>query len=263
VAQLLIPDRPVAFGYKQVWLAVRDAEPQVVADIVGVIDRRASTWKEGIDRAYEQGFDRERQEWRKWQDIFVSPRVLGWTLAVGGIGALPAPSMPEWLPWVCDLSRKLGHVQSFGTHRVSSAVFWAKAERGHVLRAYAYADGSTSVNVGDLTPEETSLGFDFLDERRATPAEVAAHQAKLDGEFARFREMQAEAERLRAEAEDRGEEFDWSILDQERFASKYDLLEPGEDSVMMLAGRWSLDPTRLEESGLDPGLGLVGRIPRR
>ena len=55
MAQLLIPDRPVAFGYKQVWLAVRDAEPQVVADTVGLIDTRASTWNEGIDRAYEQG----------------------------------------------------------------------------------------------------------------------------------------------------------------------------------------------------------------
>jgi hypothetical protein len=89
------PDCPVAFGYKQIWLAVRDAEPQLVADTIGLIDTRASTWKEGIERAYEQGYDRERRKYRKWQEIFVSPPVLGWTLAVGGIGALPEPGIPE------------------------------------------------------------------------------------------------------------------------------------------------------------------------
>jgi hypothetical protein len=84
VAQVLIPDRPVAFGYKQVWLAVRDAQPQVVADALGLLDTQASTWKEGILWAYEEGYGRERRQHPEWQTIFVSPPVFGWTLAVGG-----------------------------------------------------------------------------------------------------------------------------------------------------------------------------------
>jgi hypothetical protein len=34
---------------------------------------------------------------------------------------------------------------------------------------------------------------------------------------------------------------------------------PGEQGVMALAGRWSLDPTMIEELHLPPSLGLVGR----
>src|SRR6185436_8201290 len=35
---------------------------------------------------------------------------------------------------------------------------------------------------------------------------------------------------------------------------------PGEEDVMSLAGAWSVDPTRLEERGLGPGVGWVGRL---
>ncbi len=154
-------------------------------------------------------------------------------------------------------------MQSFGTHRVSSAAYWAEAEGGRIIRAYGYADGRTLLTEGDPTPEEIALGFDFLVERRATPAEAAAHQAKIDAEIAHLQAMRDEIDALRAEAEARGKEFDEGILDQERFASRLDLLEPGEDSVMMLAGRWSLDPTRLEEYGIGPGLGLIGRLAGR
>jgi hypothetical protein len=257
-----IPDCPVNFGYKQLWLAVWDTAPRVVADAVGLIDTRTSSWKEGIERSYEQGYDRERRQYREWQEIFVSPPVLGWTLAAGGIGALPSPGLPDWLPWLRNLSAILGHVQSFGTHRVTNTVAWGKAQHGRIVRAYCYADGETRLNEGDPTPEEIALGFDFLDERRATPAEVEAHQAKVDAEIARCEALRTEMEALQSEAAARGEEFDEGILEDERFASRYDLLVPDEDSVMMLAGRWSLDPMRLEEYGIRPGLGLIGSLRR-
>jgi hypothetical protein len=263
VAQVLLPDRPVAFGYKQVWLAIRDTKPPVVAETLGLLHTRASTWKEGIERAYEQGYDRERRRYRDLQEIFVSPPVLDWTLAVGGIGALPEPGMGDWTPWLCNLSQILGHVQFFGTHRVSSVVAWAKAERGRIVRAYCNAGGETLISEGHPTPEEVMLGFDFLDETRATPAEIIAHRAKVDAEMARWEMLMIELEALRAKAEARGERFDEGILDDERYAYRYNLLIPGEDSVMMLAGRWSLDPQQLEEHQIEPGLGLLGKIARR
>src|SRR5439155_27329765 len=50
------PDQPtgVAFGYKTVWLAVRDAEPAAVADALALCDQRAVSWRDGVaasDRA--------------------------------------------------------------------------------------------------------------------------------------------------------------------------------------------------------------------
>jgi hypothetical protein len=263
MTQSLIPDHPVAFGYKQIWLAVKDVQPQVVADALGLSDTAASNWKHGIDRAYEQGFDRELRQYRKQVEIFVSPPVLGWTFAVGGIGAHPAPEMADWLPWLCDLSLVLGHVQFFGTHRVSDVVAWAKAESGRVVRGYCQAGGGTFVNEGQPTPEEVTLGFDFLDETRATPAEISAHHGKVEAEMARWETLMSEIEELRAQAEARGETFDEGILNSEQYAYKYDLLVPGEDSVMMLAGRWSLDPNRFGEHQFEPGLGLLGNALRR
>jgi hypothetical protein len=75
--------------------------------------------------------------------------------------------------------------------------------------------------------------------------------------------LRIEVEALRAKAEAKGEEFDERILGDERYASRYDLLVPGEDSVMTLAGRWSLDPMRIEGYGIGPGLGLIGLLRRR
>ena len=72
-----------------------------------------------------------------------------------------------------------------------------------------------------------------------------------------------ELESLEAEAKARGEELDESVYNDPRFDSRFALLWPDEDSVMMLAGRWCLDPTKLEEYGIEPGLGLLGSIPRR
>jgi hypothetical protein len=256
------PDRPVAFGYKQHWLAFEGRQPQEVAAALGLKGIRPSTWKEGIERAYNSVYDRDRRSLKDWVEMFVSPPVRGWTLAVGGIGAIPSAEVAGWVPFIRDLSTKHGHVQYFGSHRVSNYVAWAKAEGGRIVRAYGWAD-ETLTNIGDRTPEEVALGFDFLDETRATPVEVEEHQAKVRAEEARMDALRAEVELLRAEAEARGEAMDESVFDDPRFASRFAVLLPNEDSVMMLAGRWSLDPMRLEEYGSEPGLGLLGTIPRQ
>jgi hypothetical protein len=39
------------------------------------------------------------------------------------------------------------------------------------------------------------------------------------------------------------------------------ILYPTEDHVLRIAGRWSLDPTRLDEAGFPPGLGYIASAP--
>jgi hypothetical protein len=167
--------------------------------------------------------------------------------------------MPAFVPFLCSLSAKLGHVQYFGNHRVSCFAAWARAEHGRIGRVYGALDYTTRVNIGDQTPDETELGFDFLDEK-ATPAEVAEHEARVEADWIRTKALEEEVEAMRAAAEARGEQFDYGILDEERFESRFDRLVPNEDTVMLLAGRWSIDPMRLEESGVGPGLGLIGSL---
>jgi len=205
-----IPDHPVAFGYKQRWLAVRDRDPQSVADALGLEDTKPSTWREGIERAY----DRYRRRAGECAEVFVSPPVLGWTLAVGGVGVIPEVMMPTFVPFLCSLSATLGHVQYFGNHRVSCFAAWAKAEDGRIVRAYGAVDYTTRVNIGAPTPEEIELGFDFLDEK-APPSEVAEHKAKVEADRVRMEALRAEVEALRAAAEARGERVDERIFDDE------------------------------------------------
>ena len=42
------------FGYKTSWLAVRDRPASVVADALGLVDRRPADWADGTDEAYRQ-----------------------------------------------------------------------------------------------------------------------------------------------------------------------------------------------------------------
>ncbi len=107
--------------------------------------------------------------------------------------------------------------------------------------------------------EEIERGLDFLDEN-ATPSEVAEHEARVEADRVRMDALREEIEAMVAAAGARGERFDESVLDDERFASRFDRLVPNEDSVMLLASRWSIDPTRLEASEVGPGLGLIGEI---
>lgn len=41
------------------------------------------------------------------------------------------------------------------------------------------------------------------------------------------------------------------------------VLHPTEDHVLRLAGRWSLDPTRIDKVAAEPALGYIGRAPSR
>ncbi|MEO6807799.1 MAG: hypothetical protein ABI353_01620 [Isosphaeraceae bacterium] len=160
----------------------------------------------------------------------MTPPIQGWTLAVGGVGSIPETGDPEWPTWLAALSERLGVVQYYCTHRVVELHAWAKAEQGRIIRAYAYVgeSGETLINIGDPTPDEIKLGFHFFDEPRASASEIEAHWAKIN--------------------EAGPEEAGGSL--------------PDEESVMSLAGRWGLDPTRLDDYETTPRLGLIGTIRR-
>ena len=108
------------------------------------------------------------------------------------------------------------------------------------MRAYCAVDYRSRVNIGDPTPEEIDLGFDFLDEG-ATPAQVEAHEAKVEADRLRMEVAKNEIEAMQSAAEARGEAFDESIWDEKRFESQFDRLVPNEDSVMLLVHSGRVD----------------------
>jgi hypothetical protein len=129
------------------WLAVRDRPSKAVAQALELSGTHPVDWNLGVDAAYADS-------------VFVTPRLGAWTLAVG-------VRLPDFtagnaaLNRLAALSRRLGEVQFFGTHRVVEAHAWAKAVDGRLVRAYCFVgeQGRITRFVGDPTPDEWALGI--------------------------------------------------------------------------------------------------------
>ncbi len=200
--------RPVSFGYKTQWLAIRGVDPRRVVEALELVDARPSGWREGIAAGYGES-------------VFVSPSIDGWILVVGSSlpsfdtkhGDEPLRSL------LVELSRSLDtEVQYFGTHRIVEYHAWARADRGRLLRAYAYIgeSGATVIDEGLQTNQEQAIGFRLFDER-APEADVDAYRERTD--------------------------ISW----------------PDEESVMRVAGAWSINPTTLDGWEQETGPGWLGR----
>jgi hypothetical protein len=122
-----IPDRPVDFGYKMVWLAVSTTDKRALAIALGHPTSQPCNWKIGIERAYEN-------------DIFITPPIANWTLVVGmklpSADANGSEVVVDEL--LARLSREFGEAQWFANHRIVSYAAWAKAVGGRVIRHFSY-----------------------------------------------------------------------------------------------------------------------------
>ena len=197
------PRSPASFGYKTSWLAIRGEDAHAVVSALGLRDAASSSWSEGLARAYDG-------------DVFVTPPVDGWILAVGAAlgDALDWERLGPGDDWTTQLSSRLGtEVQLFSTHRGVEWHAWMRANSGVLERAYAYAaDDGVVADVGDITEAEDELG------------------CELTG---------------------------WSDEDE------YGETEPPDEShVMEVAGRWSVDPTEIEDHYPELGPGWAGALPR-
>lgn len=129
----------VGFGPKQAWLAVRGGEATAVRAALGLRDLGPVTWRAGVDLAY---LTEDR--------VVVTPPLDGWLLVTG-----------RWLwsasPSVTALSAELGtEVHRYSTHRGLERHEWERADRGDLVRGFAYdgASGEVVRWIGDPDPAE-------------------------------------------------------------------------------------------------------------
>jgi hypothetical protein len=127
------------------WLAVKAANSRVVQSALALHNPTPCSWAEGL-----QGDSEHR--------LFVSPPVAGWVLVIGPALPDPADDVDATFRLICDLSRKLGHVQFFHLNTILDHHAWARADAGKIQRAYAWA-GRTVWNQGPLSPAEGALGM--------------------------------------------------------------------------------------------------------
>jgi hypothetical protein len=143
-------DLPRSFGYKTAWIAVPSQEGRTVAEWLGVESIEHCSWSSGIEKAYYL------------RGVFITPPILGWTMAVG---ALPEAGQDRFLPFMEWVSKKFHQAFYFGTHRIVEYQAWAIAEDGRIRRAFAWLGerGEFLLNIGDRTPEEVDLNTGLVD----------------------------------------------------------------------------------------------------
>jgi hypothetical protein len=238
------PGSPVPFGYKINWFAIASTDLMAIAAILDVDQTVPVGWAEGVATAYADSAPR----------IFISPPIDGWTLVAGC--SIPHPCDESHNIEQVDLGRRFRHiftrladhageVQFFGNHRVVDFAAWARARRGRIERVFAVvaSNGEVTANEGPQTIEEAELGF----------ADLGSRPPRLAGPYLFELLDQEDEENEMADAPP-------SAAAPERpFAGR---VMPGEDHVMALAAKWSVDPTRIGERRDIAGTGWVGRLPQ-
>jgi hypothetical protein len=129
------------------WLAVRSCNVTAVQAALGLHHAKPCSWREGL--AGEE-------------TLFIAPPVKGWILVTGSGLPDPGEDVDACFRFVLEASRKLGHVQLFSANRFAHHHAWVQADRGHVIRAYAWA-GRTLWQQGPPTTAEKELGLTCFD----------------------------------------------------------------------------------------------------
>ena len=123
------------------WLAVRGRSLLDVKSALGVANAKPCPVADALETD---------------QRIFISPPVNGWVLVVGSDLPDPAEDVDACFRFVVNASRRLGHVQFFAANPILHQHAWVRADKGRVVRAYAWA-GRTVWKQGKRTPAEEEL----------------------------------------------------------------------------------------------------------
>lgn len=147
-----IDNKPVSFGYKCVWFAVKSSNTEEVANALHLKNVKPSGWQEGINSAYKG-------------KVYVTPPIEGWVLAVGW--GLPVGDSEESIAALQkqanQLSQQFGEAQFFGTHRVVEYHCWLKSINGEIKRLYSYI-GESGENLGIIgEPTDAESNYILID----------------------------------------------------------------------------------------------------
>jgi hypothetical protein len=137
------------------WLAIKSHNLNAVQSALGLQKVQPCSWSEGLCGE---------------KRLFIAPPVKGWILVFGS--GLPDTNedIDSCFRFLLNLSRKLGHVQFFSASQVLQHHAWVRAEKGRVIRAYAWA-GKTLWTQGQQTRVESAIGLKCLDyEENVEPA---------------------------------------------------------------------------------------------
>ncbi len=153
------PDRPVPFGLKMAWLAIRTKDTARVVEVLGLAEPKVCNWQSGIGTVYDDGLGETH--------VFVSPPLNGWTFVAGL--ALPYPVGPGFVdkctPTLLELGAAFIEVQYFFSYPLIDFYAWARIVDGKLVRAFAIGEEGVIWNKAKPTKDEKALGLRLFELR--------------------------------------------------------------------------------------------------
>lgn len=142
----IVPDKPLGFGYKNKWMAIKSNSKEKVADFFKFKNIQECNWANGVKFGYD--------------GIFITPEINGWILILGiDVFDLETSNTKELLKKV---STEFGECQLFLTHRIVEYHFWGLARNGKIERLYSYLGDSESNLIIEGIPTEIKKKYNFV-----------------------------------------------------------------------------------------------------
>ena len=149
VDDVLMPEKPKAFGYKTAWLAIPNMGGAEVLKALGLKNIAPANWTSGLASAYDN------------QELFVTPNLNGWTLVAGRAlwDKIDLNQSIEKIGWLQKLADSFHEVFYFTTMSDLGNHGWFYIKDGLLVRAYGYSGELDEVmwNFGPLSREEHKL----------------------------------------------------------------------------------------------------------
>lgn len=138
------PDKPVSFGYKTSWLAVKDTNINKIVNDLNIKVIGKANWESGLSAAYNGGA------------VFITPPINEWTFVVGLY-------FDNGKDFVSTIAKSIPDFYYFFTERVSETHAWVSVKNKAIIRAFGYSGGNGEIlfDYGSPTGEEMSLGLTF------------------------------------------------------------------------------------------------------
>lgn len=138
------PAKPVSFGFKIEWLAVKSRDHKEVANWLNKLQHplHETNWESGVKGAYKHF-------------CFVTPSIHGWVLVLNP--NISDISHPDGQVFLQKMSAFFEEIHFYGNHRVNGYGAFGKFRNGEMLRGFSWADGQLFLNFGTPTTVESEI----------------------------------------------------------------------------------------------------------
>ena len=147
---IMMPEKPKAFGYKMAWLAIPNMGSAEVLKALDLKNIAPANWTSGLSTAYQEQ-----------NTVFVTPNIHGWTLVVGRAlwNRIDLNQPIEKMSWLQKLADSFLEVFYFTSMSELNSNGWLYLKDGRLIRAYGYSGELDEVmwNFGPMSREEHSI----------------------------------------------------------------------------------------------------------